>query len=216
MLPLMRISMLIVGIVGQNAIAAEDVSTNGDTVSVSVARSDMRSSDLAAVRKKAIEASSDGIVLVVYGSDAEALANVEGAALDAVAQRLPVNSILWAADSEGTGVAVYGIDGAPFGPRIPFGSELRSNTKNRIDELAVLQGRAGMVVASNGDTAQGAPDPEDVMRCRSVRETGSRVRRVRICSTPRQDRERALRAKDAGDAMRDRPYGGNDPKTGGG
>ncbi len=115
----------------------------------------MRSSEIEAVRKRASDSSRDGIVLVVYGDDAEALSAAEGAALDAVALRLPVTSIIWARDADGTGVSVYGLEGAPFGPRIPVDSELRARTKNRIQELAVLQGKAGMVLVGDESQAGG-------------------------------------------------------------
>lgn len=196
--------------------AAELSKSAGELVSVSVARTDMRNTDIETVHKRASDSSKDGIVLVVYGDDAEALSTVEGAALDAVALRLPVTSIILAPDADGTGVSVYGIEGAPFGPRISVDSNLHSETKNRIQELAVLQGKAGMVLADNKADAAAAPDPDDVIRCRTVKETGSRLRGVRICSSPRQDRERAQQARDSADEMTNKPYTTNDSKIGGG
>ena len=207
---------LIGATLGYSSAALGQASNAGESVSVAVGRTDMRGSDLAAVRSQAAARSRDGIVLVVYGGDTDAMTNVEGAALDAVAARLPVKSIIWARDTDGAGVSVYGVEGAPFGPRIPFNSDVRASTKGRIDELAILLGKAGAVVTADGAAPHVAPDQDDVIRCRVMKETGSRLRGVRVCSTRRQDRERQLRARDSADEMVNRLYTTNDDKMGGG
>lgn len=181
-----------------------------------VPRVDMRTSDSAAVRERAAADSKRRIVLVLYGDDAAALQSVQDAAFDALARNLPVDSILWANEAAGRGVAVYGIEGAPFGPLIPLDGDLRRATTERISELAERLLLPPGAVKERTASTSGEVHPDDVVRCRTVKETGSRLRGTRVCTSRRQDREMAEAARRDAENQQNQTYIAPEPSMGGG
>lgn len=186
-----------------------------EQVTLKVTVADMRTGTPTAARDRAAASSKERIVLVVYGDDSAALKRVQDAALDGLALNLPVESIIWSNDLAGRGVAVYGVAGAPFGPMIPFEGDLRGATKARIQELGARLFLPA-VARNQAATQNDAADPDDVVRCRTIKQTGSRLRGARVCTSPRQDREMADAARQSAEDQQNRPYTAPDPKMGGG
>ncbi len=213
----MRAALLlcIVGAVGGAGSLASAADADA-TVTVAVSRVDMRKVSPEDARERAVKSSRNDMALVVFGDDATAIQETQDAALDALARGVPVRLVVLASDSQGRGVAVYGPEAAPFGALLPFNSELRAAVNLRVDQLASRLGLSPST-APNASRGAFAPiDKDDVVRCRREKITGSRLRGERVCSTPREDREREQQAKDSLRRQQDRGSGGNDPRMGGG
>jgi hypothetical protein len=93
-------------------------------------------------------------------------------------------------------VLLFGATSGPLGPTIPVSGDLKSETKAQV---ATLKQR----LASN-PSGMAAVDPMDVVKCRSIPVVGSRVRKERVCTTPRQDAEAAEQNKNWTKRMQDR------------
>ena len=170
------------------------------TASASIAEVDLRSERQTAVLQRAAGASSGGIVLVAHGTDEEELAAVREAATAALAEGHAVTTIMRANGDGGKGVSVFGVEGKQFGPRMFPSVTLRDDLRAMIAELSRFRDQRAKDPSAPLPTTKvlltGAVDPMDVPKCRWERPTGSRARKIEMCSTPREDAARAAAARE--------------------
>ena len=139
---------------------------------------DLRSTDLEQVRARASKESSEGVVVILFGNNADADRAVRDATREAAGSGIPVKSILLASpDATGSqGVSVYGIEGMQYGTVLPVTANLKHELLARIQKW---RSENRKITADGG-----------VQRCRSQPITGSRVRREKVCTTAREDADR--------------------------
>lgn len=182
-----RLTLTILALLASAAATAAvpDTSTPGTGPSVAeIPAIDLRSSDLELVRARASQASRAGVVVILYGNDAEADRAVREATREAAAAGIAVKSIFLAsADTAGNGgVAVYGVEGAQYGAVLPVTATLKSDLLVRIQKWRSENHK----IASDGG----------VQHCRMMPVTGSRVRREKVCTNAAEDKEREQSSKD--------------------
>lgn len=158
---------------------------------------DMRDATPEQAREKAQQLSENGVAILYLSSGdppARAVQTVAGAVAD---EGFQVRALVLAdPDSNAEGMQLYGATAGPLGATIPVGSNLKSMTKDQVKSLKarLAQNPAGMA----------AVDPLDVVRCRYVPVVGSRVRKEKVCTTPRQDAQTAEDQKAAFKRNQDR------------
>lgn len=149
---------------------------------VDVPLEDLRSQSAEEVRTKALRYAQDGIV-VVYSGESAALPKMVSTVAGECAERgFQVKAVLIANTDERSGVVLYGHDGGPLGPLISSSGNVKSETAAQIEQLKNRLERVP------NETA--VIDPLDVVHCRKEPVVGSLVRKVKTCSTPREDAAR--------------------------
>lgn len=164
---------------------------------------DMRESTPEQAREKALQMSENGVAILYLGANDPPRRAVQAVAGECADAGLQVRALILAdPGSDAEGLVLYGATGGPLGPTIPVASNLKSMTKVQVKLLKERLERnpAGMA----------AVDPMDVVKCRYEPIVGSRVRKEKICSTPRQDAETAEQDKSWTKRMQDR--GANEAK----
>ena len=154
---------------------------------VDVPLEDMRNDSAEQVREKALRYARDGIVVVYSGENAILDDVVKEVAGECADRGFQVKAVLITAVDARGGVVLYGQDGGPLGPMINSSGNLRAETGEQIDQLKHRLDRL---------PSQTAPvDPMDIVSCRKEAVVGSLVRKVKVCSTPREDAERTAKSK---------------------
>ena len=141
---------------------------------------DMRDATPQQAREKAQQMSENGVAILYLSAGDPPARAVQTVAGECAEGGFQVRALVLAdpeADSEG--MLLYGATAGPLGPAIPVDSNMKSQTKAQVKTLKerLAQNPAGMA----------AIDPLDVVRCRYVPVVGSRVRKEKVCSTPRED-----------------------------
>jgi hypothetical protein len=166
---------------------------------------DMREATPQQAREKAQQMSENGMAILYLGASDPTARTVQTVAGECAEAGFQVRALILAhPESDGEGVLLFGATSGPLGPTIPVSGDLKSETKAQV---ATLKQR----LASN-PTGMAAVDPLDVVKCRSIPVVGSRVRKERVCTTPRQDAEAAEQNKSWTKRMQDR--GGNEAMPG--
>lgn len=164
---------------------------------------DMREATPEQARKKALQMSENGVAILYLSATDPPESAVQTVAGECADSGFQVRAlILSKPGSDAEGLVLYGATGGPLGHTIPVSSNLKAQTKVQVKSLKERLERnpAGMAVV----------DPMDVVRCRNVPVVGSRVRKEKVCTTPRQDEETAEQNKSWTKRMQDR--GGNEAK----
>ncbi len=168
---------------------------------------DMREATAEQARDRALQMSENGVaILYLSASDPPARA-VQVVSSECADGGFQVRALILAdPGSDAEGMVLYGATGGPLGPTIPVSSNLKSMTRAQMQSLKERLERnpAGMA----------AVDPKDVVRCRYEPIVGSRVRKERICTTPREDAQNTEQNKSWTKRVQDR--GANEPMAGGG
>ena len=194
------------------AIAAAIFSTASVQAEVSTEKTvdvplrDMRKASAEAVQKRVLKDAQDGIVLIYSGEPEDLDDVVRNIAGECAARGFQVKSVLLTNSEGGAGVTMHGQDGAPLGPMVALGTDMKSQAAGQIEQLRERLSKA------SSETA--ATDPQDVMHCRMESMTGSLVRKTKVCSTPRQDAARTKGGKDWTTNQQNK--GGNEAMPGGG
>jgi hypothetical protein len=149
---------------------------------------DMRDATPQQAREKAQQMSENGVAILYLSSGDPPARAVQTVAGECAEGGFQVRALVLAdpeADSEG--MLLYGATAGPLGPAIPVDSNMKSQTKAQVKTLKerLAQNPAGMA----------AIDPLDIVRCRYVSVVGSRVRKEKVCSTPREDARVTEQAK---------------------
>lgn len=163
---------------------------------------DMRDATPQQAREKAQQMSENGVAILYLSAGDPPARAVQTVAGECAEEGFQVRALVLAdPDSNAEGMLLYGATAGPLGPTIPVSSDLRSMTKTQVKSLKqrLAQNPPGMA----------AIDPLDVVRCRYVPTVGSRVRKERICSTPREDAKATEQAKSETKRFQDR--GANQP-----
>jgi hypothetical protein len=164
---------------------------------------DMREATPEQAREKAQQMSENGVaILYLTAGDPPARA-VQTVAGECAEGGFQVRALILAdPGSDAESMLLYGAAAGPLGPAIPTNSNLKVQTKAQVKSLKERLERnpAGMA----------AVDPMDVVKCRYVPVVGSRVRKEKICSTPRQDQETSEQNKSWTKRLQDR--GANEAK----
>lgn len=158
---------------------------------------DMRDATPEQAREKAQQMSENGVAILYLSSNDPPARAVQTVAGEVAEGGFQVRALVLAdPDSNAEGMLLYGATAGPLGPTIPMGSDMKSMTKEQVKSLKqrLAQNPAGMA----------AVDPLDVVHCRSVPVVGSRVRKERICTTPRQDAQTTEDQKQAWKRNQDR------------
>ena len=184
--------------------ASAPATTQPAAVAVDVDVLDRRSEEPVAVREAASAASRDGVVLVWFGSDPDAIAILRAAALESAAEGYAVKSVMLGRSDAGDSVAVYGGDGSPQGAAITRATDMKLQIKTRVREVAGKMKGAGS--ATNG---MSLPTAKSERKCRVSNVTGSRVRRERLCFNEQQQEGMAKKDQDWVKGLQDK--GGNGP-----
>lgn len=158
---------------------------------------DMREATPQQAREKAQQMSENGMAILFLSANdppAQAVRTVAGECAEGGFQ---VRALILAdPESNAEGVVLYGATSGPLGPTIPVSGDLKSLTKAQVSTLRQR-------LASN-PAGMAAVDPMDVVKCRYVPVVGSRVRKEKVCTTPRQDAETAEQNKGWTKRMQDR------------
>jgi hypothetical protein len=158
---------------------------------------DMREATPQQAREKAQQMSENGMAILYLSAGDPAARTVQTVAGECAEAGFQVRALILAPPEAGAeGVLLFGATSGPLGPTIPVSGDLKSQTKAQV---ATLKQR----LASN-PSGMAAVDPMDVVKCRSIPVVGSRVRKERVCSTPRQDAEAAEQNKNWTKRMQDR------------
>ncbi len=166
---------------------------------------DMREATPEQAREKAQQMSENGVAILYLSATDPPQRAVQTVAGECAEGGFQVRALILAdPGSDAEGLVLYGATGGPLGPTIPVSSNLKAQTKVQVTSLKERLSRnpAGMA----------AVDPMDVVRCRYEPIVGSRVRKEKICTTPRQDAETAEQNKSWTKRMQDR--GANEAKPG--
>lgn len=158
---------------------------------------DMRDSTPEQAREKAQQMSENGVAILYLSSGDPPARVVQTVAGECAEGGFQVRALILAdPDSNSEGMLLYGATAGPLGPTIPMNSNLKSMTKEQLKSLKtrLAQNPAGMA----------AVDPLDVVRCRYVPVVGSRVRKEKVCTTPRQDAQTTADQKEAWKRNQDR------------
>jgi hypothetical protein len=158
---------------------------------------DMRDSTPEQAREKAQEMSENGMAILFLGAGDPPARTVQTVAGECAEAGFQVRALILAgAEPTGEGVVLFGAKSGPLGPYIPVSSDVKAATKAQVKTLKerLATNPAGMA----------AVDPMDVVKCRSVSVVGSRVRKERICTTPRQDEAAAEQARSNTKRFQDR------------
>lgn len=158
---------------------------------------DMRDATPDKAREKAQQMSENGVAILYLSSGDPPAKAVQTVAGEVAEGGFQVRALILAdPDSNSEGMLLYGATAGPLGPTIPMGSNMRSMTKEQVLALKkrLEQNPAGMA----------AIDPLDVVNCRYIPVVGSRIRKERICTTPRQDAQTAEEQKAAFKRHQDR------------
>lgn len=168
---------------------------------------DMREATLEQAREKARQMSENGVAILYLSASAPPERAVQTVAGECAEGGFQVRALILAGPgSDAEGMVLYGATGGPLGPTIPVSSNLKVATKV---QLKAFQERLKLNPA---DLV--AIDPMEVVRCRYELQVGSRVRKEKVCTTPREDAQNAEQSKSWTKRMQDR--GANEPKVGGG
>ena len=166
---------------------------------------DMRDSSPEQARQKALQMSENGVAILYLSATEPPARAVQTVAGECAEGGFQVRALVLAdPGSYAEGLVLYGATGGPLGPTIPVSSNLKEQTKVQVKSLKERLARnpAGMA----------AIDPMDVVKCRNIPVVGSRVRKEKVCTTPRQDAETAEQNKSWTKRMQDR--GANEAKPG--
>ena len=150
---------------------------------VDVPLEDLRSQSAEEVKAKALRYAQDGIVVVYSGEDTALPKMVSAVAGECAERGFQVKAVLIANTDERNGVVLYGHDGGPLGPMISSSGNVKGETAAQIEQLKNRLERVP------NETA--VIDPLDVVHCRKEPVVGSLVRKVKTCSTLREDAARA-------------------------
>ena len=168
---------------------------------------DMREATPEQAREKALQMSANGVAILYLSASDPPQRAVQSVAGECADGGFQVRALILAdPGSNAQGMVLYGATGGPLGPTIPVSSNLKAMTKVQVRSLKERLERnpAGMA----------AIDPKDVVRCRYEPIVGSRIRKERICTTPREDALITEQNKSWTKRVQDR--GANEPKAGGG
>lgn len=163
---------------------------------------DMRDATPQQAREKAEQMSENGVAILYLSAGDPPARAVQVVAGECADEGFQVRALVLAdPDANAEGMLLYGATSGPLGPTIPVSSDLKSLTKAQVKTLKqrLAQNPAGMA----------AIDPLDVVKCRYVSVVGSRVRKEKICSTPREDAKVTEQAKAETRRFQDR--GANQP-----
>jgi hypothetical protein len=141
---------------------------------------DMRDATPEQARERAQKMSENGVAILYLSAGDPPARAVQTVAGEVAEGGFQVRALVLAdPDSNAEGMQLYGATAGPLGPTIPMNSNLKSMTKEQVQALRkrLEQNPAGMA----------AIDPLDVVNCRYVPVVGSRVRKEKVCTTPRQD-----------------------------
>jgi hypothetical protein len=141
---------------------------------------DMRDATPEQARQKAQQLSENGVAILYLSAGDPPARAVQTVASECADEGFQVRALVLAdPDLNAEGMQLYGATSGPLGPTIPVTSNMRSMTNDQVKALKkrLEQNPAGMA----------AIDPLDVMKCRYVPVVGSRVRKEKVCSTPRED-----------------------------
>lgn len=166
---------------------------------------DMREATPEQAREKALQMSENGVAILYMGATEPPQRAVQTVAGECAEGGFQVRALILAKPgSDAEGLVLFGATGGPLGPTIPVTSNLKAQTKIQVSTLKerLQRNPAGMA----------AVDPMDVVRCRNISVVGSRIRKERVCTTPRQDEETAEQNKSWTKRMQDR--GANEAKPG--
>jgi hypothetical protein len=147
----------------------------------------LRSQSAEEVKAKALRYAEDGIVVVYSGEDTALPKMVSAVAGECAERGFQVKAVLIANTDERNGVVLYGHDGGPLGPMITPSGNVKGETAAQIEQLKNRLERVP------NETA--VIDPLDVVHCRKEAVVGSLVRKVKTCSTLREDAARAEASK---------------------
>jgi hypothetical protein len=166
---------------------------------------DMREATPQQAREKAQQMSENGMAILYLSASEPAARTVQTVAGECAEGGFQVRALILAApEADAEGVVLYGATSGPLGPTIPVSGDLKSQTKAQV---ASLKQR----LATN-PSGMAAVDPMDVVKCRNVSVVGSRVRKEKVCTTPRQDAEAAEQNKSWTKRLQDR--GASEAKPG--
>lgn len=158
---------------------------------------DMRDATPQQAREKAQQMSENGMAILYLSANDPPARTVQTVAGECAEAGFQVRALILAKpETNGEGVLLYGATSGPLGPQISDPDNLKAETKAQV---ATLKQR----LAAN-PAGMAAVDPMDVVKCRSVAVVGSRVRKERVCTTPRQDAEAAEVAKSKTKRFQDR------------
>ena len=168
---------------------------------------DMREATPEQAREKARQMSENGVAILNLSANPPPERAVKTVAGECAEGGFQVRALILAAPgSDAEGMVLYGATGGPLGPTIPVSSNLKAETKAQVKTFQerLKLNPEGLV----------AIDPMDVVRCRYELAVGSRVRKEKVCSTPREDAQNTEQNKSWTKRVQDR--GANEPKVGGG
>jgi hypothetical protein len=166
---------------------------------------DMRESTPEQAREKALQMSENGVAILYLSANDPPARAVQTVAGECAEGGFQVRALILAdPGSDAEGMILYGATGGPLGATIPVSSNLKAATKAQVKSLKERLER--------NPSGMAAVDPMDVVRCRYEPIVGSRVRKEKICTTPRQDQETAEQNKSWTKRMQDR--GANEAKPG--
>jgi hypothetical protein len=167
---------------------------------------DMRQATPEQAREKALQMSENGVAILYLSASDPPERAVQAVAGECADGGFQVRALILAGPgSDKEGMVLYGARGGPLGPTMPVSSNLKSMTKAQVQSLKERLERdpAGMA----------AVDPRDVVHCRYLPVVGSRVRKEKICTTPREDAKNSEQNQSWTKRVQDR--GANEPKPGG-
>jgi hypothetical protein len=168
---------------------------------------DMRDARPEQAREKALQMSENGVTILYLSANDPPERAVQAVAGECADGGFQVRALILAdPGSDAEGMVLYGATGGPLGPTIPVSSNLKAMTRVQVKSLKERLERNPAGLA--------AIDPEDVVRCRYEPIVGSRIRKERICTTPREDALITEQNKSWTKRVQDR--GANEPKAGGG
>lgn len=165
---------------------------------------DMRGATTEQAREKALQMSENGVAILYLSANDPPERAVQTVAGECADGGFQVRALILAeAGSNAEGMVLYGAVGGPLGPTIPVSSNIKAMTKAQVQSLKERLDRI---------PGSAAIDPSDVVRCRYIPVVGSRVRKEKVCTTPRQDAESSDSDKSWVKRVQDR--GGNEAKPG--
>jgi hypothetical protein len=168
---------------------------------------DMREAKPEQAREKARQMSENGVAILYLSAKPPPERAVQTVAGECAEGGFQVRALILAAPgADAEGMILYGATGGPLGPTIPVSSNLKAETKAQVKTFQerLKLNPAGMA----------AIDPLDIVHCRYQQAIGSRVRKEKVCTTPRQDAQNTEQNKSWTKRVQDR--GANEPKAGGG
>jgi pyocin large subunit-like protein len=158
---------------------------------------DMREATPEQAREKARQMSENGVAILYLSANDPPERSVQAVAGECAEGGFQVRALILAAPgADAEGMVLFGATGGPLGPTIPVSSNLKAATKAQVQSLKerLAHNPAGM----------SAIDPMDVVRCRYELQVGSRVRKEKVCTTPRQDAQNTEQNKSWTKRMQDR------------